>query len=72
MDGAGADNTVVVNFVNRLQRIRKGFSQARPFVDKAKKGDETFFADVKLLQIVRASKPGGLATVSFKITGTIR
>ncbi len=72
VDGTGADNTVVVNFVHQLQRVRKGFSKAKPFIDKANKEDQTFFSDVKLLQIVSQSKPGGLASVQFKITGTIR
>ena len=72
LDGHGADNTVVVNFVHQLQRIKKGFSKAKPFVDKADKEDQSFFSDVKLLQIVSQAKPGGLASVQFKITGTIR
>ncbi|MBI5572767.1 MAG: PilN domain-containing protein [Desulfomonile tiedjei] len=72
LDGTGADNTVVVNFVHQLQRVKKGFSKAKPFIDKANKEDQTFFSDVKLIQIVSQSKPGGLASVQFKITGTIR
>ena len=72
VDGTGADNTVVVNFVYQLQRIKKGFSKAKPYIDKANKEDQTFFSDVKLLSIVSQTKPGGLASVQFKITGTIR
>jgi type IV pilus assembly protein PilN len=72
LEGTGADNTVVVNFVYQLQRIKKGFSKAKPFIDKANKEDQTFFSDVKLLSIVSQSKPGGLASVQFRITGTIR
>jgi type IV pilus assembly protein PilN len=72
LDGTGADNRVVVNFVHQLQRVKKGFTKARPFMDKANKDEQSFFSDVKLLQIVAASKPGGLAAVQFKVTGTIR
>ncbi len=30
LDGIGLDNTVVVNFVQRLQRIKEGFSERQP------------------------------------------
>lgn len=72
LDGTGADNTVVVNFVHQLQRIRQGFTVRRPYVDKNNPDDKPFFLDVKLLRIVSAPKTGGLEAVAFQITGTVR
>jgi type IV pilus assembly protein PilN len=72
LDGIGTDNTVVVNFVYQLQRVRQGFTVKRPYVDKKNPGDQTFFSNVQLMRIVAATKPGGLEAVSFQITGSIR
>jgi type IV pilus assembly protein PilN len=72
LDGTGADNTVVVNFVHQLQRIRQGFTARRPYVDKKNPDDVTFFSDVKLMRIMASTKPGGLEAVSFQVTGTVR
>jgi Tfp pilus assembly protein PilN len=72
LDGVGADNTVVVNFVNKLQQIRQGFTRKRPYIDKNNPDDKPFFQNIKLLQVVASNKPGGLAAVDFKITGTLR
>jgi Tfp pilus assembly protein PilN len=72
LDGTGTDNTVVVNFVYQLQRIRQGFTVKRPYVDKNNPDDQTFFSNVQLMRIVAATKPGGLEAVSFQITGSIR
>jgi Tfp pilus assembly protein PilN len=71
-DGLGGDNTVVVDFVHRLQNVRQGFTPRRPFVDKNNPDDVPFFSEVKLMRIVAANKPGGLEAVSFQITGTVR
>ncbi len=72
LDGTGTDNTVVVNFVYQLQRIRQGFTVRRPYVDKKNPDEKTFFSNVQLMRIVAATKPGGLEAVSFQITGSIR
>jgi type IV pilus assembly protein PilN len=68
LSGVGADNTVVVNFVNRLQRVREGFTVERWEIDKNNKKEKPFFSRVKLLQTVVGK--GGL--VRFKIVGNIR
>jgi type IV pilus assembly protein PilN len=69
--GTGVDNTVVVNFVQRLQRLRQEFSPERPWVDAASPDDKTFFRNVKLLSIVRKGG-AGLGTMDFTITGMLR
>ncbi len=72
LDGVGLDNTVVVNFVQRLQKIREGFTDKQPFMDPKVKDEKPFFSDVKLIQIVAApSGAGGLGTMSFKIVGNL-
>lgn len=65
--GRGVDNTVVVNFVHRLQRIRKGFSLKQPWLDPENREEKSFFSRVKLVQIVRKG-----ASMSFTIVGTER
>ena len=72
LDGVGVDNTVVVNFVQRLQSIRQGFTAKQPWVNPAVPTDKSFFSEVKLLQIVAAGGAGGLGTMSFKIVGNLR
>jgi type IV pilus assembly protein PilN len=75
VDGIGLDNTVVVNFVQRLQRIREGFTEKQPFLEPNAPSDNSFFSDVKLVQIVSAgsqARGGGLGTMSFKIVGNLR
>ncbi len=124
LDGTGIDSTVVVNFVERLQRLRKNFTETDPWLHaipgkvaakpeekqapppppavKKKqpappaKGalkrpagkpeprkaaqkppqkpptEQSFFSNVKLVQIVAASTKGGLSTMKFKITGSVR
>jgi type IV pilus assembly protein PilN len=62
LDGEGADNTVVVNFVRRLQNVKQNFTKKDPFAQTDK--DPRFFHNVKLLQTVRGGN-----TVKFKITG---
>jgi type IV pilus assembly protein PilN len=75
LDGQGVDNTVVVNFVQRLQKVRKGFTPDRPWIDTGKQDEQPFFANVKLLQTVRGGGPGGgagLGTMTFSIRGNIQ
>jgi type IV pilus assembly protein PilN len=73
LDGTGVDNTVVINFVQNLQKIKEGFTEKQPWVDPANPNDKTFFSDVKLVQVVTASGgPGSLAAMSFKIVGSLR
>ena len=73
LEGVGVDNTVVVNFVQRLQSIKQGFTLKQPWANPAVPTDHTFFTDVKLLQIVASTAgAGGLGTMSFKIIGNLR
>jgi type IV pilus assembly protein PilN len=72
LDGTGIDNTVVVNFVQRLQKIRKGFTEKQPWMDPKKKDQGSFFGNVKLVQIVAVRGTTGLGTMSFKIVGHIK
>jgi type IV pilus assembly protein PilN len=72
LDGIGVDNTVVVNFVQRLQSLKKGFTVKQPWINAAVPTDKTFFTQVKLLQIVATGGPSGLGTMSFKIVGNLR
>lgn len=118
LDGTGIDSTVVVNFVERLQRLKKGFTQADPWMRAAPKAaanakpaenagpppaakpptapapkgapakpgakpgaetaaakppaEQSFFSNVKLVQIVATPTKGGLSSMKFKITGTVR
>lgn len=72
LDGVGVDNTVVVNFVQRLQSLKLGFTVKQPWVNASVPTDKTFFTDVKLLQIVATGGPAGLGTMSFKIVGNLR
>jgi len=61
-----------VNFVQRLQSIKQGFTLKQPWANPAVPTDHTFFTDVKLLQIVATSGASGLGTMSFKIIGNLR
>lgn len=72
LDGIGVDNTVVVNFVERLQKVRKGFTEQRPWIDPKNPKEESFFSDVKLVSIVAGAARAGLGTVNFKIVGSLR
>lgn len=65
--GMGVDNTVVVNFVHRLQRIKQGFTLKHPWLDPENREQKSFFSNVKLVQIVRKG-----ASMSFTIVGTQR
>ena len=56
--GEGVDNTVVVNFVQRLQQV---------MLDK----DQRFFADVRLVNIVRQTAGGRLGAMNFTIVGAM-
>ncbi|MEW6531718.1 MAG: PilN domain-containing protein [Thermodesulfobacteriota bacterium] len=71
LDGIGVDNTVIVKFVENLQRIRKNYTAKQPRIDPGKK-DEPFFGDVRLVQVVRSGARGALGSMQFKIVGTLR
>jgi len=58
LTGEGVDNTVVVNFVQRLQQVA---------LDK----DKRFFADVRLVNIVRQTSGGRLGAMNFTIVGAM-
>ncbi len=75
LDGTGVDNTAVVHFVERLQKVRQGFTAKQPFINPANPNDKSFFSDVNLVQVLAASgtpSGPGLGTMSFKITGSVR
>jgi type IV pilus assembly protein PilN len=76
LNGTGVDNTLVVNFVQRLQDIKKDFSKRNPWRNKDDPNDEPFFTDVKLLQIVAQAQSGsggsGLGVMQFKIVGNLK
>jgi type IV pilus assembly protein PilN len=72
LDGIGVDNTVVVNFVQRLQSLKQGFTLKQPWVNASVPTDKSFFTNVKLLQIVATGGARGLGTMSFKIVGNLR
>jgi type IV pilus assembly protein PilN len=72
VDGTGIDNTVVVNFVERLQKVKQGFTEKQPWVDPKKQGEQTFFNNVKLVQIVASGGTAGLGTMSFKVVGNVQ
>lgn len=75
IDGTGVDNTAVVHFVERLQKVRQGFTARQPFINPANPNDKSFFSDVSLIQVLAAgggAGTSGLGTMSFKITGSVR
>ncbi len=69
LDGIGVDNTVVVNFVQRLQTVKQGFTPKQPWVNLAVPTDKSFFINVKLLQIVAATGVGGSGLDEFQNRG---
>jgi type IV pilus assembly protein PilN len=71
LDGIGVDNTVIVKFVENLQKIRKNYTAKQPRIEPGKK-DEPFFGDVRLVQVVRSGARGALGSMQFKIVGTLR
>jgi type IV pilus assembly protein PilN len=69
LTGSGVDNVVVVNFVERLQKVRKGFTPEEPFVDTTRREDDKpLFSGVKLHHVIRKGE-GGL--IDFRITGRV-
>ncbi len=75
VDGTGVDNTAVVNFVERLQKVRKVFTAKQPFINPANPNEKSFFSDVNLVQVLAGAKAGGapgLGIMSFKVTGSVR
>jgi len=74
LEGLGLDNTVVVKFVENLQALKKGFFDKQFGTGSDKDPNVSFFADVKLVQVVAASQSAttGLGAMNFKIVGQIR
>lgn len=72
LDGTGVDNTAVVNFVSRLQKIRQAFTVRQPFINPSDPKDTSFFGEINLVQVVAGPGSGGLGTVTFKIVGSLR
>jgi hypothetical protein len=75
LDGTGVDNTAVVHFVEKLQKVKQGFNPRQPFTNPADPKDKSFFSDVNLIQVLAGAATGpagGLGSMSFKITGNIR
>jgi type IV pilus assembly protein PilN len=72
LDGTGVDNTAVVNFVSRLQKIRQSFTVRRPFINPSDPKDTSFFGEINLVQVVAGTGAAGLGTVSFKIVGNLK
>ncbi len=75
LDGIGADNTVVVRFVQNLSRIRSDFTVNNPYIKDNSESEKTFFSDVRLVQLVSAagsSQAAGSGSMSFKIVGNLR
>ncbi len=72
LDGTGVDNTAVVNFVSRLQKIRQAFTVRQPFINPSDPKDKSFFGEINLVQVVAGAGSGGLGTVTFKIVGSLR
>ena len=73
ISGTGSDNIVVVNFVERLQTLKKNYRTEEPYIDPADKNKEpTFFRGVKLLHIMRGGGRRGLGSTNFTITGRMR
>ncbi len=71
--GTGVDNTVVVNFVERLQKLRQDFSPQQPWLDPKNTKEKSFFREVKLVSIVTSTgQKSGLDSVGFQITGHLR
>lgn len=70
IQGQGLDNTVVVKFVENLQKVKKDAVLKRQGAPAGQSPDQTFFSSVKLVQTVRGG--GGPGEVQFGITGTIR
>ena len=72
LDGTGVDNTVVVSFVERLQKVRKKFTDQRPWLDPRNPKEDSFFSNVKLVSIMAGRSKSGLGTVNFKVVGHVR
>ncbi len=67
--GHSVDNTVVVKFVENLQKLRKNFTIPREGSQPGSKPEPPFFSSVKLVQTVRGGT--GPGEIQFSITGTL-
>jgi type IV pilus assembly protein PilN len=73
LEGVGTDNTVVVEFVERLQKIAKNGTDEAPFRDPKRKDDPPLFNNVKLIQTVRGGGGKGSANeMSFSVRGNVQ
>lgn len=72
--GRGLDNNSIMAFVDKLQTLKRNFSQVGGTQNSPKKDEETFFAEVKLDKLGAAAdaKDEGKGTANFKIVGRIR
>jgi len=70
LQGQGLDNTVVVKFVENLQKVKKGAVLKRQGAPAGQQPDQPFFSSVKLVQTVRSG--GGPGEIQFGITGTLQ
>ncbi len=68
LSGSGVDNTVVVDFVQRLQRVKK--KEIDPSVAQDEQ-DKPFFGKVELKRVTRAPGRGGLDEIKFEISGVV-
>jgi len=77
IDGVGMDNTVVVKFVENLQKvnadkIRQALGDTQTHAAPGEKqAPAEFFRFVKLVQIVAGGSQTGLGTMNFKIVGSL-
>jgi type IV pilus assembly protein PilN len=71
IDGIGPDNTTVVNFVQRLQKLSKDFEPGRREESEDKK-NSPFFSNVKLVEVISGGAKAARGSMVFKVTGNIR
>ena len=68
LSGTGTDNTVVVDFIQRLQNLKK--RQVNLSTPKADQ-DQPFFGNVKLGPVTRTSGPSGQDQIKFTVGGVV-
>lgn len=69
LQGQGLDNTVVVKFVENLQKVKKDAVLKRQGLPAPQPPNQPFFSSVKLVQTVRGGS--GPGEIQFGITGTL-
>ncbi len=68
LSGTGTDNTVVVDFIQRLQNLKK--KQVNLSTPKAEQ-DKPFFGNVKLGPVTRTAGPSGQDQIQFTVGGVV-